>query len=81
MVLANYYVAYLQAAFNQFDHKNTGLVATKDLGNVLRQNWSFSSHLLLLQGVRHQPKGLLDEADEGEGIIIYSEFCDIKNLN
>ena len=26
-------------------------------------------------------EGLLDEADEGEGIIIYSEFCDIKNLN
>ena len=29
----------MQAAFNQFDHKNTGLVATKDLGNVLR--WTF----------------------------------------
>ena len=30
------YIVHLQAAFNQFDHKNTGLVATKDLGNVLR---------------------------------------------
>ena len=29
-------IYYVQAAFNQFDHKNTGLVATKDLGNVLR---------------------------------------------
>ena len=36
----------MQAAFNQFDHKNTGLVATKDLGNVLR--WTFLSFCLRL---------------------------------
>ena len=28
---------FVKEAFNQFDEKNTGLVATKDLGNVLRQ--------------------------------------------
>jgi Ca2+-binding EF-hand superfamily protein len=25
-------------------------------------------------------EGLLDEADEGEGFILYSDFCDINNL-
>merc|ERR1712203_1260703 len=35
-ILKEEHILEYQAAFNQFDHKNTGLVATKDLGNVLR---------------------------------------------
>merc|ERR1712001_101956 len=35
-ILKEEHILEYQAAFNQFDHKNNGLVSTKDLGNVLR---------------------------------------------
>merc|ERR1712004_503375 len=36
-ILKEEHILEYQAAFNQFDHKNTGLVATKVLGDLLRQ--------------------------------------------
>merc|ERR1712004_406488 len=140
-ILKEEHILEYQAAFNQFDHKNTGLVATKDLGNVLRvlginptkeelqdltiqidpnvsgylklpdlldmmsriimeRNYDAQIedafrcfdkngigtiarqelHSIFEHLEEEEIEGLLDEADEGEGIIIYSEFCDIKNL-
>merc|ERR1712203_7659 len=145
-ILKEEHILEYQAAFNQFDHKNTGLVATKDLGNVLRvlginptkeelQDLTIQidpnvsgflklpdlldmmSRIIMERNYdaqiedafrcfdkngigtiarqelhsifenlgehleEEEIEGLLDEADEGEGIIIYSEFSDIKNLN
>ena len=71
-----------------FDKNGIGTIARQELHSIFEvsvfKSWVF--HCFDLQNLgehleEEEIEGLLDEADEGEGIIIYSEFCDIKNLN
>ena len=74
-----------------FDKNGIGTIARQELHSifevsVFKKLGRKILHCFDLQNLgehleEEEIEGLLDEADEGEGIIIYSEFCDIKNLN
>merc|ERR1711936_455524 len=73
IVMERNYDAQIEDAFRCFDRNGIGTIARQELHSIFE---NLGEHL-----EEEEIEGLLDEADEGEGIIIYSEFCDIKNLN
>ena len=72
-----------------FDKNGIGTIARQELHSIFEVSVFIAGFFHIdfrLQNLgehleEEEIEGLLDEADEGEGIIIYSEFCDIKNLN
>merc|ERR1711963_1058951 len=73
IIMERNYDAQIEDAFRCFDKNGIGTISRQELHSIFE---NLGEHL-----EEEEIEGLLDEADEGEGIIIYSEFCDIKNLN